>query len=93
MNNLTDKLVSTAITVAGGYVGTKVVEFAWRKVTGHDAPKDIDDTEANMWSAITFAAIAAGITALIRVLSQRGAKSAVKALQARSGSKAGAAEV
>lgn len=93
MNNLTDKIVSTAITVVGGYVGTKVVEFTWRKVTGHDAPKDAEDTEANMWSAITFATISAGITALIRVTSQRGAHKAIKSMKSRSPKKAGAAEV
>ncbi|MGW9550163.1 DUF4235 domain-containing protein [Citricoccus zhacaiensis] len=93
MNNLTDKIVSTAITVVGGYVGTKIVEFTWRKVTGHDAPKDAEDTEANMWSAITFATISAGITALIRVTSQRGAHKAIESMKSRSPKKAGAAEV
>ncbi|MEW1981376.1 DUF4235 domain-containing protein [Citricoccus sp. NPDC079358] len=93
VNTLVEKLIATGITIGGGIIGTKVVEFAWRKITGHDAPKDLDDTEANMWSAITFATISAGISAIIRVSSKRGANSAVKAIQSRSKSKAGTAEV
>jgi hypothetical protein len=95
MNTLVSKLITTGVTVVGGLIGTKVVEFGWRKVTGHDAPKDIEDTDNNMWEAIAFATIAAGIAALIRVTSQRGANSALQAVQARSNksSKAGRAEV
>ncbi|MFC7403398.1 DUF4235 domain-containing protein [Citricoccus sp. GCM10030269] len=87
MNKLTERIISTAITLIGGYVGTKIVDYTWRKATGHDAPKDVDDTENNMWGAITFATISAGITALIRVTSQRGAKKASKAMAARSQAK------
>lgn len=37
-----------------------------------------------MWEAIAFATIAAGIAALIRVTSQRGANEAIERMQARS---------
>jgi hypothetical protein len=84
MNTLVNKLITTGVTIVGGLIGTKVVEFGWRKVTGHDAPKDLEDTDNNMWEAIAFATIAAGIAALIRVTSQRGANSALKAVQSRS---------
>lgn len=87
MNPLVNKLVSTGVTVVGGLVGTKVVEFAWKKVSGHDAPKDLEDTDNNMWEAIAFATIAAGIAALIRVTSQRGANEAMERMQARSSRK------
>ncbi|MEV4900250.1 DUF4235 domain-containing protein [Citricoccus sp. NPDC055426] len=93
MNNLVEKLIATGITIGGGIVGAKLVEFGWKAVTGHDAPKDLDDTEENLVSAISFAVISAGISAIIRVTSKRGANSAVKRLQARSASKAGAGEV
>lgn len=95
MNNLVNKLISTGVTVLGGIVGTKIVEFAWKRISGHDAPKDIQDTDNNMWEAITFTTIVAAITALIRVTSQRGANSAAKALQSRSARShtAGRAEV
>jgi hypothetical protein len=95
MNTLVSKLITTGVTIAGGLIGTKVVEFGWKKVTGHDAPKDLEDTDNNMWEAIAFAAIAAGIAALIRATSQRGAHEAIERMQARSGksAKAGRAEV
>ena len=95
MNTLVNKLITTGVTVGGGLVGTKIVDFGWRKVTGHDAPKDLDDTENNMWEAIAFATIAAGIAALIRVVSQRGAHEAIERMQARSARRqlAGRAEV
>ena len=95
MNTLVNKLITTGVTVAGGLIGTKVVEFGWRKVTGHDAPKDLEDTDNNMWEAIAFATLAAGIAALIRVTSQRGANEAIERMQSRSAkpNKAGRAEV
>jgi hypothetical protein len=95
MNTLVNKLITTGVTIVGGLIGTKVVEFGWRKVTGHDAPKDLEDTDNNMWEAIAFAMIAAGIAALIRVTSQRGANSALKAVQSRSSKspRSGRAEV
>ncbi|MDI3330783.1 MAG: DUF4235 domain-containing protein [Micrococcus sp.] len=95
MNTLVNKLITTGVTVVGGLVATKVVEFGWKKVTGHDAPKDLEDTDNNMWEAIAFATVAAGIAALIRVTSQRGAHEAIERMQARSSkpNKAGRAEV
>lgn len=84
MNNVLQKLIATGITIGGGIVGTKLVEFGWKAITGNDAPKDLDDTEANMWSAITFATISAGISAIIRVASKRGAASAMDKLAAQS---------
>jgi hypothetical protein len=95
MNTLVNKLITTGVTVGGGLVASKVVEFGWRKVTGHDAPKDLEDTDNNMWEAIAFATIAAAIAALIRVTSQRGANEAIERMQARSAGKrlTGRAEV
>ncbi|MGM7671183.1 DUF4235 domain-containing protein [Microbacterium sp. A93] len=93
MNNLMEKLIATGITIGGGIVGAKLVEFGWKAVTGNDAPKDLDDTEEHLLSAISFAVISAGISAIIRVTSKRGANSAVKRLQARSASRAGHGEV
>ncbi len=93
MNNLVEKLIATGITIGGGIVGAKLVEFGWKTITGHDAPKDLDDTEENLITALSFAVISAGISAIIRVVSKRGANSAVKRIQARSVSKAGAGEV
>lgn len=95
MNTLVNKLITTGITVGGGLIGTKVVEFVWKKVAGHDAPKDLEDTDNNMWEAIAFATIAAGIAAIIRVTTQRGAHEAMRRAQNRSGGKrlTGRAEV
>lgn len=93
MNNLVEKLIATGITIGGGIVGAKLVEFGWKAVTGNDAPNDLEDTEQHLASAISFAVISAGISAIIKVTSKRGANSAVKRIQARSKSKAGVGEV
>lgn len=93
MNNLVEKLIATGISIGGGIVGSKLVSFGWKAVTGNDAPTDLDDTEENLVSAISFAVISAAISAVIRVSSKRGANAAVKRFQARSVSKAGVGEV
>ncbi|WBL20391.1 DUF4235 domain-containing protein [Citricoccus sp. NR2] len=93
MNNLADKLLTTGISLAGGYIGTKVVEAGWKAFTGEDAPKDVDDADQSLVRAVVFATITAGISALIRVASQRGAAKAIVTFQDRRAAKLGRLEV
>lgn len=77
MENIAQKLLSTGIALAGGFVGTKVVKIGWKAITGEDAPNDLDDRNVSVARLVTFATISAGISALIQVASQRGAANAV----------------
>lgn len=77
MNNIAEKLLAAGISLAGGYVGTKVVEGTWKAVTGNDAPSDPDDAENPVVQAIVFATISAGISTAIRIASNRGAHKAI----------------
>ncbi|WP_083259948.1 DUF4235 domain-containing protein [Cellulosimicrobium cellulans] len=77
------KVGTVALTFAAGWAAQKLVTFVWAKATGHDAPKDLDDEEVGLVSAVTFAAVAAGVGVLARRFAGRGAKSVVARLAAR----------
>ncbi|MDO5635337.1 MAG: DUF4235 domain-containing protein [Micrococcus sp.] len=81
MNTILHKLLATGISVAGGFVGSQLVSAGWRVATGHSAPHDATDEELPIVEALSFAFISAGISALIRVAGQRGAGTALRALQ------------
>ncbi len=42
------KVGTVALTFAAGWAAQKLVTFVWAKVTGHDAPKDLDDEEVGV---------------------------------------------
>ncbi|MHA7133813.1 DUF4235 domain-containing protein [Oerskovia turbata] len=81
--NLTEKVATVALTLAAGWVAQKAVSYAWAKATGHDAPKDLDDPEVGIISAVTFAAAAAAASVLARRFAGRGAKRVAHRLTAR----------
>lgn len=93
MNNIAEKLLSTGISIAGGFIGSKLVEVAWRGITGEDAPKDPEDTDQSLVRAVVFAAITAGISSLIKIGSQRGAHKAIVSFQDKRAAKLGRREV
>lgn len=80
---LTEKAATVALTLAAGWVAQKVVSYAWAKATGHDAPKDLDDPEVSIISAVTFAAAAAAASVFARRFAGREAKRVVHRLAAR----------
>ncbi|OLT54690.1 hypothetical protein BJF88_08275 [Cellulosimicrobium sp. CUA-896] len=77
------KVGTVALTFAAGWAAQKLVTFVWAKATGHDAPKDLDDEEVGIVSAVTFAAVAAGVGVLARRFAGRGAKRFVARLSPR----------
>ena len=81
--SLAVKVGTVALTFAAGWVAQKIVTEIWKKVSGHDAPKDLDDPEIGIVSAVTFAAVAAGASVLARRFAGRGAKRVVSRLAAR----------
>ncbi|KON73673.1 DUF4235 domain-containing protein [Cellulosimicrobium cellulans] len=77
------KVGTVALTFAAGWAAQKLVTFVWAKVTGHDAPKDLDDEEVGIVSAVTFAAVAAGVGVLARRFAGKEAKRFVSRLASR----------
>ncbi|MBD5785971.1 DUF4235 domain-containing protein [Cellulosimicrobium terreum] len=71
------KVGTVALTLAAGWLAQKLVSFVWAKATGHDAPEDLDDEEVSIVSAVSFAAVAAGVSVLARRYAGRGAKQIV----------------
>lgn len=82
MDKIMDKLLTTGIAFGGGFVATKVFETVWMKVTGDEnTPHGDDDENISLQKALVFSVTSAAISAGVQVLSQRGAKSAVRKLK------------
>lgn len=79
-NTLAIKLGTVALTFAAGWIVQRVLVQTWKGVTGKDAPKDIEDPEVSIVSAVAFAAATAGVGVLVRRLASRNAKRVVTRL-------------
>jgi hypothetical protein len=71
------KIGTVALTFVAGWLAQKLIGIAWSRITGHDAPTDLDDEEVTIVQAVTFAAVTGGIAVLARRLAHRGAVKAV----------------
>lgn len=85
MDKLMDKVVTIGVSMAGGFVASKVFEIGWKQVTGEEAPKDDEIDSVSIKKALVFAVTSAAISAAVQVLSQRGAKQATSKLRASYG--------
>jgi hypothetical protein len=69
----TQKLLTTALTLASGLVATKAIALAWKGVTGHAPPKAIDDDgEISIAEVVIFAAVSGAVAAFLRAYLTRG---------------------
>ncbi|GAA1138544.1 DUF4235 domain-containing protein [Nesterenkonia lutea] len=84
MDKLLDKGVALGISLAGGFIATRVFDFVWKKTTGDEAPRVAND-EMTLKRALAFSIGSAAVSATVQVLSQRGADSTVKKLRGRLG--------
>ncbi|MDI3212145.1 DUF4235 domain-containing protein [Arthrobacter sp. AL12] len=76
--NIFIKLLGTGVSLLAGFVGTKLVDGIWEKATGNQPPKGHDDdVPTTLHSALTFALISAGVSAIIQVLANRGTQRAI----------------
>lgn len=73
-SSLAVKVGTVALTFAAGWVAQKLVTAVWKQVSGHDAPKDPEDPDVSIVSAVTFAAVTAGAAVLARRFAGRGAQ-------------------
>ncbi len=76
--NILIKLLGTAVSLAAGFAGTKLVDALWERSTGSKPPKgQDDDVPTTLHSALTFALISASVSAIIQVLANRGTQRAI----------------
>lgn len=67
------KLIATVLTLGTGLVVTKAISLAWKGVTGHEPPKEIDDDgEISIAEVVIFAAVSAAAAAVVRAYVGRG---------------------
>jgi hypothetical protein len=69
--------LGTAVSIGAGLLASKIVDVVWKKTTGKDSPKRDDDMENSLRSTLVFAVVSGAVSAIIRVLSQRGTQHAI----------------
>ncbi|TKV25922.1 DUF4235 domain-containing protein [Arthrobacter sp. NamB2] len=72
------KLLGVGMSVGAGYVGTKLVDFLWEKITGEAPPKSKDGLENTLRSALVFAIISGAVSTTIQVLTNRSTQRAIE---------------
>ncbi|WP_104116285.1 DUF4235 domain-containing protein [Arthrobacter sp. B1805] len=72
------KVLGVGMSVGAGYVGTKLVDFLWEKITGEAPPKSKDGLENTLRSALVFAIISGAVSTTIQVLTNRSTQRAIE---------------
>lgn len=75
--NLLFKLLATGISLGAGFAANKIVDTVWAKTTGNAPPKDGENLEHSLRSALTFAIVSATVAAVIQTLTSRGTQRAM----------------
>ncbi|MHA7144638.1 DUF4235 domain-containing protein [Arthrobacter sp. TmT3-37] len=75
--NVLFKLLGAGMSVGAGYVGTKLVDFLWERITGEAPPKSKDGLENTLRSALVFAIISGAVSTTIQVLTNRSTQKAI----------------
>ncbi len=79
--NALNKIFASIFSLVAGIVGSRVLENVWAQVTGADAPTKKNKEareEASATRVALFAAISAGMMALIQTSIEQGSKKAAK---------------
>ncbi|MCW1248906.1 DUF4235 domain-containing protein [Acaricomes phytoseiuli] len=75
--NVVFKLLAAGISFGAGFAANKLVDTLWTKATGNEPPKDGDNLEHSLRSALTFAVVSSTVAAIIQTLTGRGAQRAI----------------
>ncbi|MDN4610310.1 DUF4235 domain-containing protein [Arthrobacter sp. MDB2-24] len=75
--NVLFKLLGAGMSVGAGFVGTKLVDFLWEKITGEAPPKSKDGLENTLRSALVFAIVSGVVSTTIQVLTNRSTQKAI----------------
>ena len=76
--NIVFKLLGAGISVGAGFVGTKLVDFLWQKITGEAPPKSKDGLESTLRSALVFAIVSGAVSTTIQVITNRSTQQAIE---------------
>ena len=76
--NVVFKLLGVGMSAGAGFVGTKLVDFLWEKITGEAPPKSKDGLENTLRSALVFAIISGAVSTIIQVLTNRSTQRAIE---------------
>jgi hypothetical protein len=76
--NIVFKLLGAGISVGAGFVGTKLVDFLWQKITGDAPPKSKDGLESTLRSALVFAIVSGAVSTSIQVITNRSTQQAIE---------------
>lgn len=76
--NVVFKLLGVGMSVGAGYVGTKLVDFLWERITGEAPPKSKDGLENTLRSALVFAVVSGAVSTTIQVLTNRSTQKAIE---------------
>ncbi|MBG6184089.1 hypothetical protein IWX65_002060 [Arthrobacter sp. CAN_A214] len=71
------KILGAGLSVGAGFVGTKLVDVIWHKVTGEAPPKSKDGLENTLRAALVFAIISGAVSTTIQVLTNRTTQQAI----------------
>ena len=75
--NVVVKLLGTAVSLGAGFAASKMVDAVWEKSTGSLPPKDSDNLDSSLRSALAFALVSSAVAAVIQVLAGRTTQKAV----------------
>ncbi|MCG2623211.1 DUF4235 domain-containing protein [Arthrobacter sp. I2-34] len=75
--NFVLKALGTGVSIGAGLLASKLLDVVWKRATGKDSPKKDDDMENSLRSVLVFAVVSGAVSAIIRVLSQRGTQHAI----------------
>lgn len=76
--NVVFKLLGAGLSVGAGWIGTKIVDIVWQKVTGESTPKNKDGLENTLRSALVFAIVSGAVSTTIQVLTNRTTQQAIE---------------
>ncbi|KNC18690.1 hypothetical protein AC792_10770 [Arthrobacter sp. RIT-PI-e] len=76
--NVVFKLLGAGVSVGAGFVGTKLVDFLWQKITGEATPRGKDGLENTLRSALVFALVSGAVSTTIQVVANRSTQQAIE---------------
>lgn len=76
--NVVFKLLGAGIAMGAGFVGTKLVDIIWEKITGDAPPRSKDGLEGSLRSALVFAIVSGVVSTVIQVLTNRSTQQAIQ---------------
>lgn len=75
--NVIFKLLAAVISLGAGFAANKIVDAVWTKATGNAPPKDGENLDHSMRSALIFSVVSATVAAIIQTITGREAQRAI----------------